>query len=262
MVAPRGKGIYGRGPSLYPGGDVATYAKALECDFVVLINGRGVEDQARRAQQLGLDVLLWSPPDTWHPDNWRATLELQAERVQQLGLAGLVADIEDWPQWASHRDEIPIVGQALAQLARTFLSVGFTSFPSWGGMSELAAVAAPAGVWGSPQLYGVLEPGTPAELKARAARWRAAFPEVSVSLAAWSREPADQASYLAHFSDERGALLWQSTTARGSIYPLPGTELFEVLRTWNVNARPAEVEGPGAFLSVVMQSALRPFPFA
>lgn len=261
MVAPRGKGLYGRGPSLYPGDDPASYAKALECDFIVLINGAGVEEHAKRAQGLGLDVLLWSPPETWHPDNWRATLELQAERVQQLGLAGLVADIEDWPAWAPHRDEIPAVAQALAQLARTFLSVGFTSFPSWGGLTELAQIAAPAGVWGSPQLYGVLEPGTPAELKARARRWREAFPEVAVSLAAWNRSPADQAEYLAHFTDERAALLWQSTTARGSISPLPGSELFEVLRIWNVNARPGEAAA-GAFLSVVMQSAMRPFPFA
>ena len=103
-------------------------------------------------------------------------------------------------------------------------------------MDDVAAIAAPSGLWGSPQLYGVLQPGTPVEVLHRANPWVAAFGEnhMTPSLAAWRRTAEEQAIYLEAFRGERGAILWQSPTSSGNIKPWPGTPDFDVLRDWNV----------------------------
>lgn len=257
MTAPRGKGIYARQPSFYPDEDPAGYAYALGCQFVVMHDGATGDEQLRRAQGLGLKVLLWEGPDSWLPNNWQRTLYGHVERVQQLGLHGFVADVERANIWRGHLNEVHVLAATLADSARAFASVGFTSFPSWPWMNDVAAVGAPAGLWGSPQLYGVLEPGTPVELLHRGNPWHVAFGQVTPSLAAWNRTPEEQAYYLEAFRGERGAIFWQSPTNAGKIQPWPGTPGFDVLRNWNVYD-PYTAPRPSNFAALVASRFLRP----
>jgi hypothetical protein len=252
MSAPRGKGIYARQPSFYPDGDPAGYAAAMGCDFIALHDAGSSDDHIRRAQDLGLPVLLWQGPDSWLPNNWQRTLYGHAERVERMGLDGFIADVERANVWRNHDREVYELAGTLASAGASYRSVGFTSFPSWPWMRELAEVVVPYGVWGSPQLYGVLEPGTPAELLRRGERWHEAFGQVTPSLAAWDRTPEEQAVYLDAFRGERGAILWQSPTNAGQIKPWPGTAGFAVLRDWNVY-RPAR-----GFFSLVGERIMHP----
>lgn len=233
MVAPRGKGIYARSRFLYPEGDPAAYAYAMGCQFVVFLDN--VADWAiHRAHEFGLDSYLYAMPEDWTATEWKRTLYRQLERVRALRMRGLIADPENG--WAgAGMDRIAVeLGAALASAAQTVPSVGLTSYPSWAHLAEVAAEAAQAGVWGSPQLYGVLEPAPNPVLKARGDRWRKMLPATVPSLAAWSRTPQEQALYLDTFTDESGAIFWHSTSTDGKrILPSIGSESFNVLRDWN-----------------------------
>lgn len=233
MTPPRGKGIYTREPGLYPGSDPVAYARALRCDFVVLLNGAGVEQLARRAKQLGLGVWLYSLPETWARDNWPATFSAILERVVRLGLDGFVADVEN-DDWIGRRDEIQALAESLDYASRHRVSVGLTSYPSWAPFEQVAEVA-PL-VWGSPQVYGIMEPGSVDELKRRAAPWRYVFADVVLSLAAYGRTAAEQSPYLAGFTDEPAAIFWQSRSSGDPphILPMPTEPLFTVLRDFTL----------------------------
>lgn len=235
MTAPRGKGIYARQPSFYPEEDPGAYAYAMGCQFVALHDAATSDDQVSRARDLGLTVLLWEGPDSWLPRNWQQTIYSHIERVERLGLDGFIADVERAQVWKGHEREVHELAGTLGSAAQAYRSVGFTSFPSWPWMNDVAAIAAPQGVWGSPQLYGILQPGTPVELLHRATSWHQAFGEVTPSLAAWRRTPEEQADYLEAFRGERGAIFWQAPTNSGKIQPWPGTPGFDVLRDWNVH---------------------------
>jgi hypothetical protein len=104
-------------------------------------------------------------------------------------------------------------------------SVGYTSYPGflyWRRVAQNVPAA-----WGSPQLYGIISPGTPAEIKARGVAWKAAFRGGYVaSLAAWDRTADEQADYLSYFRDVPGAIFWHTRM------PEPGTRLFDILRAF------------------------------
>lgn len=231
VAPPRGKGIYTREPGLYPNGDPVGYARALGCDFVVLLNGAGVEQIARRAKDVGLRVWLYTTPEGWSRDNWPDTFSTQLERVVRLGLDGLVADVEN-EDWIGQRDEIQSLAESLDYASRHELSIGLTSYPQWSPFEQVAAIA-PL-VWGSPQIYGIQEPGSNDELHRRAAPWRYSFADVVLSLAAYGRNAAEQQSYLKGFTDEPAAIFWQSRTTDMRILPHPGTELFNVIRDFRL----------------------------
>jgi hypothetical protein len=234
MGAPTGKGIYARSRFLYPEDSPGVYAAAMECQFVVFLDN--VADEAIvDAQRLGLQTYLYAMPADWTPKNWQRTLYTEVDRVQRLGMQGLIADPEGG--WRGAPREAAELGAALASASRMLPSVGITSYPSWGYIETVAAEAARAGVWGSPQLYGIISPASSNKaLLARGEKWKGIFQEVTPSLAAWARDSADQAEYLDTFYDERGAILWQSTSLQsgGRILPDIGSQRFEVLRYWNV----------------------------
>jgi hypothetical protein len=227
MAAPTGKGIYAMGPQLYPDGDPAGYAKRLGCRFVALINGYGVQTHAVRAKDLGLQTYLWSPPETWHPDNWADTFSLQMERVESLGLAGLIADVEDAPMWLGQHDDVQALGEALKYASKNY-SIGFTSFPGWPYVDDLAKIFG-GSVWCSPQLYGVRDPGTPQVVAARGKSWKSAFGAARYvpSIAAWNRSAQAQATYLQAFSDAFAAIMWLSPAT-----PVIDSPLYNVLKSW------------------------------
>lgn len=263
MVAPRGKGIYTRRADLYPDSDPAAYAKTMECDFIAFYNLAATDDQIRRAQQLGLDTFLYNMPGEWEPDNWRETYSHLAERAARLNLDGFIADIESQEWWAggsAHLEsERLVVAAALAQAAQAFRSIGFTSYPTWPS-TQFVMVLNASGVWGSPQLYGILEPGTPAQVRARAKKWRQYFKDVVPSLAGYGRGPQDLSDYLDVFRDERGGIFWQQPTsldAGGYITPRIGTPSFEIMRSWNVRYRPDFARD---FVATVGDRVRRPIP--
>jgi len=269
MRAPTGKAIYARRPDWYPEGNPARYAKELGCSFVALNHFASRQAHLDQAAALGLPVFLWSHPDSWTPDSWLQTLEAMAARVYDYNLAGFIADPEYG--WQGH----PRLrfAQYMASAAASLPSVGLTSYPSW-HIDEFGDAVA-AGLWGSPQLYGIIDPGSLLELQQRAARWRRIFgtKQLLPSLAAWVRtplgsgstadgavNPVDQASYLAAFSGERGALLWQTATAQGPdgrIRPWPGTEGFEILRRWQPGGALGE-----ELLAQFTAKLLNPYPWS
>lgn len=252
MAAPRGKGIYARSRFLYPNADPAAYARAMGCDFVVFLDN--VADAAiHRAHELGLHSYLYALPEDWVPSRWQATLEREYERAVALGMQGIVADPEGG--WGSaHAREATELGAGLASAARGLHSVGITSYPTWRYADEVAAESDRAGVWGSPQLYGILEPASDSELYRRSLRWRQLFSQVVPSLAAWGRDPSDQALYLQTFNDESGAILWQSTNGSGTaIQPAIGSEAFQVLEHWRPMGGPER-----RFLDVLAERVVRP----
>ncbi len=269
-MVPSGKAIYARRPDWYPRGNPALYAKQLGCKFIALHHFASGDEHLSQAHDLGLDVFLWSHPDSWSPDRWPATLESMAERVYARGLRGFIADPEGGWRGA---DRGPLADR-LTTAAASLPSVGITSYPSWyiGDFMQAAA----AGAWGSPQLYGIISPGSLSELHRRAERWRRIFANRIVpSLAAWVRTPigpgytvqgeqsqpvypADQQSYLSGFDSERGAILWQTSTSlgpQGQIKPWPGTTGFEILRRW----QPAGGL-PSALVARFLRKVVRPYP--
>src|SRR5882672_1725609 len=184
MTAPRGKGLYTRRADLYPDSDPAAYAHAMECDFIAFYHLGATDDQIRRAQQLGFKgVLLYGMPGEWAPDTWRETYAHQADRVARLNLDGFIADVEDggWLESGMSSEQL-VLAASLAQAGQAFRSVGFLSYPSW-PIHVTGPIMNASGVWGSPQLYGILEPASSfAVLKARAKNWRTAFNEMIPSL--------------------------------------------------------------------------------
>ncbi len=272
MVAPAGKAIYARDPRWYPEGNPAAYAAALGCSFIGLNHFASRDEHLQQAADLDLPVILWSHPDSWAPGRWSATLDAMAERVYARGLQGLLADPEGgWHGFKSARE---LFSQQLGVAAQSLPSVGVTSYPSW-YVDDLWAAAA-MGVWGSPQLYGVIGPFHNAnEVMRRRQMWVDLFGDNLVpSLAAWQRKPigqphngkgeavwpADQASYLDLFNAENGALLWQvpsSMGGEGRIRPWPGDAGFEILRRWQPAGAPAT---PGDLMAAFVGKVMHPFP--
>ena len=268
MAAPTGKAIYARNPAWYPEGNPAKYAAQLGCDFIALHHSASRDEHLRQAADVGLPVYLWSHPDSWTPSSWPQTLDAMSERVDQNRLRGFIADPEYGWQGHSRRP----LADRLASAAQSLPSVGITSYPSW-YIRDFSQAAA-AGLWGSPQLYGIIDPGYLEELRGRADPWRKIFGNDLVpSLAAWVRtplgngitpdgdaaQPPDQRSYLRGFTQERGALLWQTATSSdlgGRIRPWPGSEGFEILRQW-------QPEGalPQALVATFMRKVVSPFPW-
>jgi hypothetical protein len=229
MAPPVGKGIYARGRTLYPNGDPAAYARAMECAFCVFLDTTA-DAYIQRAPELGMKGYLYALPEHWVPGKWPATLAKLIHKVWELDLEGLVADPEFG--WVGHDREAEELGAALREATHVVSSVGITSYPSWGQLDIIASVVQGSSVWGSPQLYGILEPAPNAALNRRGDKWRRVIESIP-SLGAWARNPAEQAEYLRTFTNERGAILWQSTTGTGGrIIPEIGTESFEVLRRW------------------------------
>ena len=247
MAVPRGKGIYARDPDFYPGSDPGAYAQQMECDFICLHHFASSDAHIERARDRGLQVWLWSGPESWSADNWEPTLRALSGRAAFMGLSGFVADPESG--WQGRQAERIRLGKSL-QAATQITSVGVTSYPSW--YIQDVAEHAPS-VWGSPQLYGIVSPGTPQELRARGMRWAKLMPTIP-SLAAWSRSPVEQESYLQAFSDAPGAILWQAPSHSGNIQPQPGTPGFTVLRQWQPTRTRAR-----DFVAVAARRAALPF---
>lgn len=252
MSTPRGKAIYARLPAWYPGGNPALYAAQLGCNFIALHHFASGPEHVAQAKALGLSVYLWSHPGSWTPSEWPATLDSMAERVYTENLTGFIAD----PEFGWESSSRQAFADQLTIAVHSLPSVGLTSYPSW--YIQDFEQAAAAGLWGSPQLYSVIDPGPPAELQRRKERWVKLFgaSQVVPSIAAWNRGPEEQAAYLDGFRGERGGILWQVATAQGAdgkIKPWPGSAGFDVLRGW----QPGYAQ---LLLATLSSRIVQPFP--
>lgn len=227
------KAFYHRPTLTYPGSYVA-WSRSLGCDSVI-INGHApaasiatLVTEARTAP--ALKVFVWAGPQYWRPDTWAATLTLLQGQVTTHRMDGLIADVEDWTsprndfrpwQQATTAEKQQLV-QRLASAAET-TSVGFTSFPAHAMVEQVARSS--RRIWGSPQLYG-LRTTTIAQLQQQRVRWAGLFSQITVSLAAWDRDAAEQTTYLRNWANEAGALFWVANA-------LSNQPLFNSLRDWN-----------------------------
>lgn len=261
MDAPTGKGLYTRGARVYPDGDVAGYAAALGCQFVVFHEANH-DDHILRAQDMGLGTYLYAMPDAWLPSTWQETAYRQFERVMIMNMDGMVADVEQYDppsgeRWKGKQREVQELVTTLGGAALE-TSVGFTSFPSWPWYDDMAR----AGLWGSPQLYGVAQGPVPSnnELVRRGDTWKEVFPQIVPSLAGWGfcnkgcvRTLADEWNYLNTFRAERGGILWTTNTP-----PLPGTDRFQLLREWNVDYPFGGIGAGGSAWDVALSRFIQP----
>ena len=238
-VVPR-KTFYERQPSGYEAfGGLLGFARAIAADSLLLNCAlTGAEERAAHALQNGWTVWWWAGPDKWLPENratwdarqrengtpWRATRDRCVQLIANGMGIGYVANVERAPQWRGQSRDLDALAGVLDNDSRAGLSIGFSSFPSWPYWRVIAHRARL--VWASPQLYGIVDPGTPAELLARGAPWAQEFGGGYVpSLAAWSRSAAEQAAYLDGMRSVPGAAFWHGL-------PAPSGPVVDVLRAW------------------------------
>lgn len=167
---------------------------------------------ARTARAAGLGVWLYGTPEHFEPQTWREGLAFLLSRKEAIGADGVIVDAEEG--WASQPNEARALGQAM-RAASSDTRIGFTSFPAFGPLRELAA-AAGEGVFGVPQIYGASLPGPIDAPTVRAwwARWQAVFgPRLVPAIAGWvanrlQETPAGFAEYLAMIPSSPGAMVW------------------------------------------------------
>ena len=223
MLLPR-KTFFERMPSAYAPGTSIDFGRAIGADSLILNVGlTGALERAELATRAGWSIWWWAGPDAWKPDAWRETRSRMLERIAGGHGFGYVVDAETAREWSGRTPEVYALASALDADTRAGLSVGFTSFPSWPYWREIAHRA--RGVWGCPQLYGIVTPGTPAELLERGAPWAREFGGGYVpALAAWGRDERAQRAYLAGMRTPAG-IFWHGL-------PAPRGGVLAALRDW------------------------------
>lgn len=237
------KAVFERDPSYYPGGDVLAWASSARLDGVFLhCRIRGHEDRGARAAAAGWPIWWYAGPDHWTPETWRATRLRCLELVGRGWGVGYVCNAERAPLWAGHRSEVQALAAALDSDSRAGLSVGFASIPAWPNWRVIAHGARL--VWGAPELYGIVTPGTPAELLARGEPWRREFGGgYRPCLAAWNRSALEQRAYLAGMSGLEGGAFWHER-------PAPSGGVLDAIASWEPRppdpSVPPSVQSPPA----------------
>jgi hypothetical protein len=246
MILPI-KTFFERMPSGYRPGSSLDFARAIGAESMVLhCNLTGALERAELARRAGLPIWWWAGPDAWKPNTWRTTRARCLELIAGGYGVGYVPDCETAHEWAGQTQEIDALAASLDSDTRAGLSVGFTSFPSWPYWRRVAHRA--RGVWACPQLYGIVTPGTPAELLRRGEPWAQEFGGGYVpALAAWGRDPEEQRAYLAGMASVPGAIFWHGL-------PAPRGGVLSALRDWTPSrpfssAPPAPGGPPGGWVS-------------
>lgn len=201
--------------------DSLGFAAAMGADSLILhCELTGAEERAELAVRNGVPVWWWAGPDSWKPQTWRATRARCLSLIARgLGL-GYVPDAETAPEWSGRTVEVDDFAAALDADTRAGLSVIFTSHPHWPYWRRIAHRARL--VAACPQLYGIVNPGTPAELLERGEPWRREFGGGYVpALAMWARSEAEQRAYLEGMRSVPAAIFWHGIpAARGAVLDL------------------------------------------
>lgn len=219
------------------GGYVA-FLVAMRCDSAIFHFRAYRREKVREALQAGLKVWFYGGPDDWYPSNMHATRDAIKTILvnEDPRCSGYIANVEriDAPRGRDQQDDWGSATDAqVAELAAMLhedsqrWSVGFCSIPAWGRFRTIARLA--PHVWGSPQLYGVVSPGTPAELLSRGRAWAVAFCAYAPCLAAWARTAPELRAYLDGMRSVPNALFWHTTVPRG--------DSFDALRDFQPGTR-------------------------
>lgn len=232
------KGFYERQPGFYNSpsdveGGYVGFSIAMRCDSVVFLRELYSPEKVRRALAAGLRVWFYGGPGDWRPSNYRATRdEIMRYVASDSRIEGYIANVEemvaprgvdplnDWgsaPRSTVEDMALMLKGDSASH------SVGFASYPSFPHFRTIARMA--PDVWGSPELYGIINPGTAQQLKARGVPWRASFAGYCPSLAAWGRDAAALTSYLNAMSEFPNVLFWHAEGAT-----VPTGRVFSLLR--------------------------------
>jgi hypothetical protein len=223
---PTGVGVFARDQSA---------AWLSQWDFVA-VNGSRNDASAKVAalRSRGVDVWLYSGPDAWRPDQWRAELTRIASLASATGALGIIADPEtSWPQLSPTRrqSEGAALGTALASLSRA-MSVGLTSYPLFPALDPMvgAILANNGDVWGCPQLYAKGRP--PSAIAQWYGLWLSKFAAVIPAVSGWVSDPsiADVDGFIAYLNSV-------PASPAGIAWPTAGNEgrpawLWSVLRQW------------------------------
>lgn len=242
---PSGLGLYLRGDTatLYPDGREATVSLAAPTWVAVL--SRATDDaEILRYQARGIAVYLWEGIDEWNPGRWQETRRSLAARVRRLRLRGYIADVEDAPAWSGEGAELRALTAALAADGRT-MSVGVSSFPShpvW-----RAAARYKASLWANPQLYGIAHRSSPAIRRQGLAYVEGLMGRATVAAAAWGRDGAESAAYLAEWASRASVIFWTATFTRARALEL---------RAWALASSVGALPALAAALALVALVAL------
>jgi hypothetical protein len=170
--------------------------------------------QVEQARARGAAVWLYGTPEHFQPATWRDGLARLERMSSALPVVGIIADAEtEWPSLvgSARAEAATAFGLELARLSSS-TRVGFTSYPSFPALAELAA-AAGRGVWGSPQIYG----RTSQDAETFATwfdSWRIHFGARCIpSIAGWAASPSMSsaegfAAYLSRLPHAPGAIVW------------------------------------------------------
>lgn len=185
------KAFFERDPDAYPGRDSVRYAERMACDAIIMYASASRSADYRRAARAGLRVYLYRAPSAWEPSAWEATLALCERLVRENGLHGVFANPESGWLDGDVSGDAQRFAERFGALSESMTAV-MVSYPSF----RYRDVFKRNRIAGSVELYGIRNPGTPAELNRRADGWRD-FPGGFVaSLAAWGRSASALRVYL------------------------------------------------------------------
>lgn len=199
-VPPSGLGLYAR-DTVEPG----------RFTFIAINHHRSDRNaQAAEVHRRGAQLWLYSTPEKWQPDQWRAELDNILASAREMGAVGIIANPES--EWGS-ADAAPL-GAALA-VAASEIRVCVASYPDWHGLARCAE-AAGRKVSGSVEIYG--RASSDPEVWARwLASWNAAWGgRVCLSIAGWpavdTMASADGfRTYLSRLPKVGGAIVWDAS---------------------------------------------------
>lgn len=229
MSAPSGKGIFLRGPGIYPGGDPGAYAESIGADWVAIFASATPDALiARIAARFRGNTYLYEHPGTpWRPDAHRATALRLSELASRLRLRGVIFDPEDG--WTGSRPaDVEALARSMQVLVANGLDVGVTTFPAWPQRETLAAKLAELrlSVWAAPQIY----PAGPSRLSSaeRVAwieRWRAllvvgrgrGYADIVPAFGAWGMTADELRAHLSELGPVRSGLIWHTSGRAGPL---------------------------------------------
>lgn len=199
-VPPSGLGLFAR-DTVEPG----------RFAFIAINHHRSDRNaQAAEVRRRGAQLWLYSTPEKWQPDTWRAELDNIRASVRELGAVGFIANPES--EWGAS-DAGPL-GAALGEAANE-TRVCVVSYPDWHGLARCAAEAGRK-VSGCVEIYG--RASSDPEVWAQwLAAWDAAFGgRVCIAIAGWpavdtmaSAEGFRQ--YLSRLPKVGGAIVWDAS---------------------------------------------------
>lgn len=243
-MPPTGKGIFLR-DAWEPGPWHVAVVNAFRSDAAQL---------AQTASAAGCSIWLYGTPDRFTAATWRASLDTLRGKLTSIPhVVGVIIDREDV---SPSLPDVTAMAQAMVALSSE-TRVGFTSYPSWGGLETLARTCGES-VFGCVQIYG-RSSQNPADWQSWFRRWQAFFgSRLIIATAGWASNPSlgtpeGFARYLDGLPRAPGALVWDESGSRMPPYIVDAYSRWEpgggVLGTFALGAL-AELGRPPALIGI------------